>query len=341
MVTLSPNARVMALAYVGYAAAVAAAIAAAAAAASAASSLPGHRHLRWVRRINFKQLSAELDLAVRLAVKCGEAMLAVSSTGSSTATDATLKDGKKGIDPQTSTDLSNEALVVDALKAAFPKHAIIGEESAAASGKIPKIDPRTPTWVIDPIDGTQNFCHSLPLAAVSIGLCIDGRPALGVIYDPYRDELFVGITGEGAYCNGRRLQADASRTTLDKAMVITDVGYERSAKGARRLSACHEALLQANTFGIRCIGSTVLSLAWLAAGRASAVYMGVFKKDTPKAWDWCAAHAIGTASGVTFFRLDSDVPFDLTSPSVCASGSEPLARTLRRTLCAALVTLDE
>ena len=166
-------------------------------------------------------------------------------------------------------------------------------------------------------------------------------PALGVIYDPFRDELFVGVSAEGAYLNGVRMRADAKRTALDKAMVLTDVGYERSAKGARRLAACHEALLLANTFGVRIVGSTVLALAWVAAGRASAFYVGLHKKDVPKAWDWCAAKAIGDASGVVFLRAENDIPFDLTSPSVCAAGSEALAKTLRRTLCQATVVLKD
>lgn len=100
--------------------------------------------------------------------------------------------------------------------------------------------------------------------------------------DPYRDELFVGLASEGAYCNGRRMAPARGCTTLDRALVITDIGYERSAKGARRLATCHEALLNANTYGVRIVGSTVLALAWLAAGRASAVYMGLGKKDCPK-----------------------------------------------------------
>ena len=81
---------------------------------------------------------------------------------------------------------------------------------------------------------------------------------------------------------------DRGVSTLDKAMIITDVGYERSAKGARRLAACQEALLHANVFAVRIVGSTVIALAWLAAGRASGVYMGVAKRDCPKPWDWCA-----------------------------------------------------
>ena len=126
-------------------------------------------------------------------------------------------------------------------------------------------------------------------------------------------------------------------TNLDKAMVITDVGYERSAKGARRLAACHGALLHANVFGVRIVGSTVLALAWLASGRASAVYMGLSARDCPKPWDWCAACAIGQACGITYLRIGSDTPFDLTSPSVVAAGSEHLAKALRRVVCGALV----
>ena len=301
------------------------------------------RHVRWVRRVGFSTLNAEMETAVRLAVECGEAMLRVASAARNEkggGASATLKDGKHGIDPQTATDLANERLVFDTLQAMFPTHAVIGEETTAKLGRMPKIDPKVPTWIVDPIDGTQNFVHTIPLSVVSIGLCIDGIPALGCIYDPYLDELYCGLASEGAYLNGSRLQADAARTTLEKAMVLTDVGYERSKQGARRISACHEAVLNANTFGVRIVGSTVLALAWVASGRATAFFAGLHKKDTPKAWDWCAARAIGAASGVTFLRADSDVPFDLLSPSVCAAGSLALARTLRRTLCEALVTVD-
>jgi len=298
------------------------------------------RHLRWIRSVSFRSLTTEIDVAARLAVQCGEAMLAAGAAADS-APDTRLKDGKHGIDPQTATDLANERLVVDTLKATFPSHAVIGEESCAAvGGKVPKINSSVPTWIIDPIDGTQNFCTSLPLSVVSIGLCLDGVPALGVIYDPYRDELYVGVATEGAYLNGARMRADINRTSIDKALVLTDVGYERSRKGARRIAACHEALLLANTFGVRIVGSTVLALAWVAAGRATAFFAGLHKKDTPKIWDWCAAKAIGDASGVKFLRADTDVPFDLSSPSVCAAGSEALAKTLRRTLCEALVLTD-
>ena len=141
-----------------------------------------HCHMKWVRRAGFKSLQEEMAVAVELAVQCGEAMLLT------TGAPPTLKDGKHGIDPQTATDLANEKLVMDTISARFPEHVLIGEETVAAEGgKVPALDAR-PTWIVDPIDGTQNFCAGLPVAAVSIGLCVEGRPSLGVIYDPYRGE---------------------------------------------------------------------------------------------------------------------------------------------------------
>lgn len=138
-------------------------------------SLRLRRHMHWVRRAGFNQLLKELAIAVELAVACGEAMLETAGTSATH-----LKDGDDGIDPQTATDLSNERLVMDTLRATFPEHAVIGEETVAAMGTMPSIDAR-PTWIVDPIDGTQNFCHGLPVSCVSIGYCINGLPELGVI----------------------------------------------------------------------------------------------------------------------------------------------------------------
>ena len=277
--------------------------------------------MKWVRKLGFKTLRMELLIACDLAIQCGEAMLATAGAS------AKLKDGQGGIDPQTKTDLTNERLVMDTLAATFPDHDLIGEETAAAAGKVPAVDPSRPTWIVDPIDGTQNFCHSLPVAAVSIGLCVDGKPAMGVIYDPYRgllfyprfifrtrislcliplvllcvpDELYVGVASEGAYLNGARIQSSGFCTELTQAMVLTDVGYERSQKGAQRLAACHEALLNANTFGVRIIGSTVLALGMACRRPLLRCLHGRLQEGLPKSVGLVRAWAIGMASGVSF-----------------------------------------
>ena len=275
----------------------------------------------WVRTAKFgSKYRDEIETAVGLALQCGEAMRSAAQSQRS----KTLKDGQEGIDPVTATDLENEAIVSRGLRERFPTHAIIGEETASSAGCIPAVDLATPTWVVDPIDGTQNFCKGLPLSAVSIGLCIDGLPTVGCVYDPYRDELFLGVAGVAAYCNGEPIHADATCTTLSDALVCTDLGYERSQAGVARIASVHAALLDANTFGLRNYGSTVLSAVWVASGRANAFYSGLASRDCPKPWDWCAAAAIGAASGVCFRRFDGadgEEAFEFTAPSgLCCAG---------------------
>lgn len=287
-------------------------------------------------------LHTETQLAVDLALQCGAAMLATSGA------QVTWKDDG-GIDPVTATDQANEELVTQTLARAFPAHRIIGEEAAAAGDSVPLITLTDgPTWYVDPIDGTQNFVHSLPLSCVSIGLAVGGVPVLGVIYHPQLDELFVGLTAaattpplgaeaHGSYLNGRRLQADTKNTALGSAMVLTDVGYERSAAGVRRIGAVLTRLLSLNVRAVRMVGSSALCVAWVAAGRASAFYAGLHTRDTPKQWDWCAGHAIATAAGVVFVRHGEDTrPFDIDGSAALCAGTPQLAAELKREIEAAL-----
>lgn len=183
---------------------------------------PRHRHLAWVTRLLAeKRLSAlhrEIYVAVNLALECGAAM------ERATAGAVVWKDDG-GIDPVTATDQANETLVTETLLRHFPEHRVVGEEAAAAGSGVPTItaaDP--PTWYVDPIDGTQNFVHSLPISCVSIGLAVKGVPVLGVIYHPGMDELFLGLTAaaaspplasdaHGSYLNGTRLRTDQKAST--------------------------------------------------------------------------------------------------------------------------------
>ena len=282
-------------------------------------------------------------MAVELALACGAAMRATAGAK------AVWKD-EGGIDPVTATDQANETLVTETLGRRFPHHRVIGEEAAAAAGgRVPALtstDP--PTWYVDPIDGTQNFVHSVPLSCVSIGLAVGGVPVLGVIYHPMMDELFVGLTAaaaapalsadaHGSYLNGARLSADRATTAMGGAMVLTDVGYERSAEGVRKIGAVLSRLLDLNVRAVRMIGSSALCIAWVACGRASAFYAGLHAKDTPKQWDWCAGHAIASASGAVFVRHGGDArPFDIDGSAAICAGTPELAATLQRELDAAV-----
>ena len=244
----------------------------------------------------------ECAVAVDLARQCGAAMVSADAA-------AKRVEWKGGgcLDPCTATDRDNEALVRRRLLAEFPEHAVVGEEAAAAAGEIPAIDPAVPTWIVDPIDGTQNFFHGFPAACVSIGLALGGRPRLGVVYDPQRDETFVAVRGEGAFLNGERMAVPKSDapTTLETALVLTDPGYERSPPGIAKLAALHRELLAARTRAIRIVGSTVLSLLWVCAGRADAMVVGVGDGgDSPKPWDWCAAAVFARETGCAMEAID-------------------------------------
>lgn len=236
-------------------------------------------------------------MAIELALKCGHAMRDCVK-GS-----VEWKD-KDGIDPVTKTDQDNEALVTEGLLKAFPGHLVIGEEAAAAANRIPPLTEDAPTWIVDPIDGTQNFTHGAKLSAVSIGLCVDGVPVLGVVYDPYSDEVFVGAKGQGAFCNGTAVQVDDSVTTLQRAFVGCDVGYDRSSAGIAKMMTAFTTLLKKRTQSLRLIGSSVLSLVWVACGRSNAFVIGAHNEGG-KPWDYCAAYVIATEAGAVFRRLDN------------------------------------
>ena len=248
----------------------------------------------------------EAEVAVELARECGLAMQRA-------ADDAKAVDWKGAgtLDPCTATDRDNEALVCRRLALEFPAHAVVGEEAAAATGRIPAVDPAVPTWVVDPIDGTQNFFHDLPLACVSIGLMHRGAPQLGVVYDPYRDEMYVAARGYGAFVNGRRLKPAGGAgepAELAEALVLTDPGYERSPGGVAKLVALHGKLLAARTRAVRIVGSSVLSVLLVASGRASAFVAGVGDGgDSPKPWDWCAAAVFARETGCVLEPLDDRV----------------------------------
>lgn len=194
--------------------------------------------------------------------------------------------------------------------------------------------------------GTANFVHGFPMCAVSIGQCVNMVPSVGVVYDPYADELFVGVRGRGAFCNGRRLRSDMSVSDLTRALVLSEPGYERSPEGVAKILAVTKALLDANVQALRITGSAVLSIIWVACGRANAYFAGLHEKDCPKPWDWCAAYVIGLEAGATFSRCDaraypggapaSGHTFDIYSKSCIVAGTPQLCLSLRKTIVEAL-----
>lgn len=158
--------------------------------------------------------------------------------------------------------------------------------------------------------GTQNFVHGYPSSCVSVGLYHPkagkdgvGCPVMGVVYDPYKDEVFTAVINEGAYLNGIQIKTDSSIKNIHKSLVLMDFGYDRTKTGVKLMVDACGRLLTKNTQAIRIIGSSVLSLVWVACGRANAFVIG-FHREGGKPWDYCAAYVIATEAGAVFKQLD-------------------------------------
>jgi len=198
---------------------------------------------------------------------------------------------KRQKDFVTEVDKAAEEAVIATLKAAYPGHAILAEESGA-SGESEY------TWVIDPLDGTTNFIHGFPQYAVSIGLLHKGAPTQAVVYDPNRNELFTASKGRGAFLNERRMRV-SRRTHLDDALIGTgfpfrDIGrLEEYVRMFRQLT--HK------TVGIRRPGAAALDLAYVAAGRLDG-----FWEIGLSAWDMAAGALLILEAGGLIGDFDGE-----------------------------------
>jgi len=158
----------------------------------------------------------------------------------------------------TEMDGRAEELIVSRLGQAFPDDTILAEERGAAPGRSDR------RWIVDPLDGTTNYAHGVPIFSVSIALEVDRRIELGVAYDPSLDELYVAERGQGATVNDRRL-AVSSTATLDESLLTT--GFPYNIRETRDTNLREYAAFAVRCRGVRLLGSAVLDLAWLASGR--------------------------------------------------------------------------
>lgn len=195
---------------------------------------------------------------------------------------------KHHLDFASEVDRMAEEAIIRELKRAYPRHAILAEESGA-SGKNPL------TWVIDPLDGTHNYLRGIPHFSVSIALLDHGEPMYGVIYDPRRDELFTTSRGDGAYLNDRRIRV-GKRETMDGAMLCTGFPFRQREHLKPQLAMVERLLEQAED--LRRTGSAALDLAYTAAGR----FDGYFELGL-KPWDIAAGCLMVREAGGTFTDL--------------------------------------
>lgn len=203
-------------------------------------------------------------------------------------------------DVVTEADFRSEEAVMTALRAAFPGDAIVAEESGAHGVALERaIDgPRGPAlapraWFVDPLDGTINFANGLPFFCAAVGLAVEGRPVVGVIYDPLRDEAFQAVRGGGAWQTGtdgtRPLRA-ATKARLEECLVGV-----ASQRGLLRSLA----RLRPHVRAMRDLGSAALALAYVGAARLDAYV----QRRGSSPWDLCAAGLIAEEGGAVVTAL--------------------------------------
>lgn len=140
-----------------------------------------------------------------------------------------IKTKTSPVDLVTETDQEIETFFVENISKNFPDHKFIGEESTASTG-VYKLT-NTPTWIIDPIDGTMNFIHSFPNSCISIALFIEQQSVIGIIYNPNYGQLFTARKGKGAFLNGERIMVSGTKTLSDALIMMECIGGHNPEKG--------------------------------------------------------------------------------------------------------------
>lgn len=194
----------------------------------------------------------------------------------------------------TESDLAAQRHLATALARDFPGIPLLGEEMTRAEQERMLQSADSALWVVDPLDGTSNYAAGFPAFSISLALIEGGRPVLGAILDPVRDECFVAARGQGAFMNGQPIRPFASSHSLRDCLAVVDLKRlppERLQTIARH--AC---------FGSqRNLGSVALEWCWLAAGRFQ-----LYLHGGQKLWDYAAGRLIADEAGAAAWHLIPD-----------------------------------
>jgi myo-inositol-1(or 4)-monophosphatase len=223
--------------------------------------------------------------------------------------------GYKGvIDLVTEVDHQSEAYLLGEVRRDFPEHHIFSEESGIIQGNEEHI------WYIDPLDGTVNYAHHVPIFCVSIGYAYQGRLTLGAVYDPLLDEMFVAERGQGAYLNGKRLSVSAV-TELQRSLLVTGFPYDT-------WNSSHDNFAYFEKFGkmtqgVRRLGSAALDLSYVACGRFDG-----FWELSLKPWDVAAGGLLCEEAGAAVTSISGGADYVSAPQSVIAAAPGIYSRML-------------
>jgi myo-inositol-1(or 4)-monophosphatase len=213
---------------------------------------------------------------------------------------------KKGtIDLVTEVDVTIERRFRELIGSRFPDHAVLGEELGGSAAV-----PPGPCWVFDPIDGTTNFAHGLPIFCSSLAYEVDGAAQVAAVYDPTRRELFTAERGTGAFVNGRPIRVSAALDLVD-ALLVTGFPYDVHERVEEIVGLF--AAFVGRARAVRRLGSAAIDLCYVAAGR-----MDGFWESDLKPWDVAGGALIVEEAG-GFVTDMAGAPFSSRAGHVLAS----------------------
>jgi myo-inositol-1(or 4)-monophosphatase len=218
------------------------------------------------------------------------------------------------IDLVTEVDHQSEAFLLGELRRDFPAHHIFSEESGVIQGSDEHI------WYVDPLDGTVNYAHHIPVFCVSIGYAFKGDLTLGAVYDPMRDEMFLAERGKGATLNGRAIRV-SSASELQKSLLVT--GFPYDAWNTEQDNFANFVKFARMTQGVRRFGSAALDLCYVAAGRFDG-----FWELALKPWDVAAGGLICEEAGARVTNIRGEADYISPPQSVVAAAPVIHARML-------------
>ena len=219
------------------------------------------------------------------------------------------------IDLVTEVDHQSEEYLLSQIQQKFPDHRILAEESGEVDGRDEHL------WYVDPLDGTVNYAHAIPIFSVSIAYAHAGKMKLGVVYDPMRDELFSAERGQGAWLNGKAIHI-SSVSDLQHSLLVTGFPYDMWTSPVNNLD--YFGRFAKITQGVRRLGSAALDLCYVAASRFDG-----FWELSLKAWDVAAGGLIAEEAGAKVTNLESAADYISPPQSVIAASPQLHAKMLK------------
>jgi myo-inositol-1(or 4)-monophosphatase len=267
-------------------------------------------HAREVEKETTKLMSQSLQSVAEKAARAGGEVL-LSWVGRVRAREKAPKD------LVTEADLEAQDTIESLIRGHFPDHDFLGEEGNTTWPRRSEY-----RWIVDPLDGTTNFIHGLPLFAVSIGVEHKGQLVAAALFDPKANECFTAQRGSGAYLNGNPIHASSCRD-LEEALMVASFPPQVTGDSAE-IQRFTNVLVRCR--GMRRLGSAALNLAYVAAGRLDG-----FWATSLKTWDVAAGVLIVREAGGTVTGFDGR-PFDLEHPALTAASTESLHRQVLQVL---------